>query len=553
MSERILMVALHYVGVTNSGSPIVPPLYYATRSHVNNTDYSYGTDPFYVDGRLTQPGLIERTMYGAGRLRGATPVADGAIVLSNADGELDDILGYSFDGQPFYLYEVDPDTLEVLYQLRQGFLEQPAYDGQNITFQARDSAHALDINLLTTKYAGTNALPAGVEGTADDIGGTPKPVLLGTCNNVTPKQVNTSKKIYQLDGVRGLRSGYTLAVYDKRALVTEDGAGDYTSQSDMEANNPTAGQYRVWPAGGMFRINFTPVGALTCDVTNPADHGGSGVAEVDHVLKTLHQGVLGSRGPEPSSGFALTGQLYDDKPNVGIYIDDTRTALQAYNEVLASVGGFILTGDPLDGAYTSIQLNAAQLYEPSAPFFTPQLSPILITENEITEGTYPALVPPGESDRGLPVWRVNVQYAKNWTVMTENDLAGVAAAEVARWTREYLTASAEDASIKDDWPQALELTVTTLIVDEADAVAEAQRLLDLFGVPRQRFTLSVPAKVIQEDPQMGTSGRQPYQFQPGARITLQIPRFGLDAGKTFVVTEVRENFEAGVIDLVIWG
>ena len=73
-----------------------------------------------------------------------------------------------------------------------------------ITFQCRDALHALDINLLTTKYAGTNAMPAGVEGTTDDIGGTPKPVLLGTCKNVTPKQVNTSKKIYQIDGVRGL-------------------------------------------------------------------------------------------------------------------------------------------------------------------------------------------------------------------------------------------------------------------------------------------------------------------------------------------------------------
>lgn len=549
MSARILMVSLYYVQVA---SPPVP-LLYATSDHVSAQTWAWTSDPVYVDGRLTQPGLIERTMYGAGRLRGATPVAAGAIVLNNADGELDSILNYSFDGQPFYLYQVDPDTLEVQYQLRQGFLEQPTFDGKNITFQVRDSAHALDINLLSTKYAGTNALPAGVEGTPDDIGGTPKPVLLGTCKNVTPKQVNTSKKIYQLDGVRGLRSGYSLAVYDKRAVITEDSAGNYSSQGDMEGSLPATGKYRVWPAGGMFRINFTPVGALTCDVTNPADHGGSGVAQVDHVLKTLHQSVLGSRGPEPSTGFALTGQLYDDKPNVGIYVDDTRTALQAYNEVLASVGGFILTGDPLDGAYTSILLNAAQLYKPSAPFFTPQLSPILITENEIAEGTYPTLVPPSESDRGLPVWRVNVQYAKNWTVMTENDLAGVAAADVAYFTKEYRTAEAHDDDIKTDWPQALELTVTTLIVDEADAVAEAQRLLDLFGVARQRFSLSVPAKVILEDAQMGTSGRQPYQFQPGARITLQIPRFGLDAGKTFVVTEMREDYEAEIFNLVVWG
>lgn len=546
MSEPIIMVLLHYVqpGV----SPAIP-LFYATKPHVSNSNWSWTTDPFYVDGRVIQPGLIERTMFGPGKLRGAAPVASGAIVLSNADGELDSILTESFDGQPFYVYEVDPDTLEVTYTLRNGFLEQPTYDESTITFQCRDALHALDIDLLTTKYAGTNALPAGVEGTADDIGGTPKPVLLGTCKNVTPVQVNTSKKIYQLDGVRGFATGYTLAVYDKRAVVTQDGAGDYTSQADMEANNPAAGQYRVWPAGGMFRINFTPAGALTCDVTNPADAASGGVAQLDHVINTLSADVVGLRAPV----FSLAGQIYDVTPDVGIYINDTRTVLSAVSELLASAGGFISTGIPLDGAYVASDINTCQLYEPASPFFTPLLSPILITEAELVEGTYPTLVPPSEADRGLPVWRVNVQYAKNWTVMTANDLAGVAAADVAYFTQEYRTASAEDATVKTDWPQALELTVTTLIVDAADATAEAQRLLDLFSVPRQRLSLRIPRQVIEQDDQMGTGGRAPVNFVPGARITLQIPRFGLDAGKTFVVLEMLDNFETDEVALVVWG
>lgn len=541
MSERIIMVALQYV---QTASPAVP-FFYATKSHVSNSNWAWTTDPFYVDGRVIQPGLIERTMYGPGKLRGAAPVGAGAIVLSNADGELDDILTESFDGKPFYVYSVNPETLKVSALLRRGFLEQPTYDDKTITFQCRDALHALDIELLTTKYAGTNALPAGVEGTADDIGGTPKPVLLGTCKNVTPVQVNTSKKIYQLDGVRGFATGYTLAVYDKRAVVTQDGAGDYTSQADMEANNPTAGQYRVWPAGGMFRINFTPAGALTCDVTNPADAASGGVAQLNHVINTLSADVVGLRAPV----FSLAGQIYDVTPDVGIYINDTRTVLSAVSELLASAGGFISTGIPLDGTYVASDINTCQLYEPASPFFTPLLSPILITEAELVQGTYPTMVPPSEADRGLPVWRVNVQYAKNWTVMTENDLAGVAAADVAYFTKEYRTAEAHDDDIKDDWPQALELTVTTLIVDAADATAEAQRLLALFKVPRQRLSLRIPRQVIE----MGTGGHAPVNFVPGARITLQIPRFGLDAGKTFIVLEMLDNFETDEVALVVWG
>ena len=548
-SERILMVALYYVqpGV----SPAIP-LFYATRSHVSNSTWAWTSDPFFVQGRLIQPGLIERTMYGPGKLRGASSVAAGAIVLSNADGALDSILPESFDGQQFLLYDIDPATLTVRTLLRRGYIEQPTWDDKSITFQVRDTLHALDVNLLTTKYAGTNALPAGIEGTADDIGGTPKPMLLGTCKNATPKQVNTSKKIYQIDGVRGLKAGYTLAVYDKRAVVTQDGAGDYTSQADMEnnANIPAVGQYRVWPAGGCFRINFTPAGALTCDVTNPADKRTGGVAALKDVLYTLNGDILGSRSPDQSLGFLPAGQLYANNPDVGIYVDDSRTALSAVQELMTSAGAFVVSDFPLDYTYAGNVLNASQLYEPtSTPHY---LAPLELNESRIVPDSL-RLVPPSESDRGLPVWRVNVQYAKNWTPMTENDLAGVAAADVAYFTQEYRTAKAEDASVKTDWPAALELTVTTLIVDEADAVAEANRLLDLFGVPRQRFAVRVPLLVILTQAKTSGGTLYPDAFGIGAPITLKLPRFGLDAGKRFVVTEMRQDYEGEVVDLILWG
>lgn len=552
MNDRIIRITMGYVGMSaplpeipgvSPAVPGVPPLEFSTHAHLVPEVLGDWRDANrYVDARVIQPGLIEQTMFGAGKLRGASPVNAGAIVLNNADGELDEILEYAYDGQYFYVDEVDPATFLLVQRLRQGFLEQPTYDEKTITFQCRDAAHALDVQLLDEKYAGTNALPAGIEGTPDDIGGTFKPSLIGTCFNVTPIQVNTSKKIYQLDGVRGLVSGYTLAVYDKRALVTEDSAGDYTDQADMEANAPTAGQYRVWPAGGCIRINFTPVGLLTCDTMNPGEDapgftstGDSTLTQVLYTVADIHP----------------AGQLYDADPDVGIYVHDDRTILTAANELLGSVGGFLTTGTPLDGAY-SYGLSTAQLYEPGSPYFTPLLDAIELTEAELMPGSL-RLAPPSEADRGLPVWRVNVKYARNWTIMTANDLAGIAADEVARWTQEYLTATAEDASVKTDWPAALELTVTTLLVDQTEAEAEAQRLLDLFSVPRQRFALRVPYGVIADDEQMGSGGRTPVEFKPGVRVNLTVARFGLDSGKTFVVTEVRENFEAGVIDLVIWG
>ena len=415
--ERIILVLLYY------GDSSVP-LAYSTVGYVaaeSSMAYGGALHNKHVPARVQQPGLIERTAYGPGKVRGSAPVAAGAIVLNNADGALDEILDYAFDGRQFFIYEVDRADWQVLYLLRRGYIEQSTFNNKTITFQVRDALHALDVNLLTTKYAGTNSLPSGIEGTADDIGGTEKPAVYGTCENVPLVLVNTNKSIYQVDGVRGLKSGYSLALYDKREVVTQDGAGDYADQTAMEATAPSVGQYRVCPSLGCIRINFTPDGTLTADVTNPADAGG-GVSELDEVIYTMF-------------GLLPVGQIYDNVPDVGLYVRDGRTKLDALNELLSSAGGFILTGDPLDGAY-SYGFSTAQLYEPSSPFFTPLLDPIVITENKILDGGYPELVPPSEADRGLPVWRVNVRYARNWTVMTETDLAGIAADELAKWTQE---------------------------------------------------------------------------------------------------------------------
>jgi hypothetical protein len=54
------------------------------------------------------------------------------------------------------------------------------------------------VPLQTTKYAGSNVLPAGREG-VEDLKGKPKPVCLGSVFNIAPPCVNTSKLIYQVN------------------------------------------------------------------------------------------------------------------------------------------------------------------------------------------------------------------------------------------------------------------------------------------------------------------------------------------------------------------
>jgi len=498
----------------------------------------------HIEGRLQQPGLMTRSMYGGTRTMGDIPMGDGAIILANPDGALDGLIDYAFDGQEFRLIEIDPatgNTSTYGSNFRVGFIEQATFSEDQVVFAVRDGAHALDAALLTSKYAGTNALPAGVEGTPDDIKGQPKPICIGTVYNISPVCVNTSKLIYQVDAYRGFTSGYTMTVYDKRAALTEDGAGDYASQAAMEATAPAAGQYRIWPAGGMIRLGSTPE-ILTIDMENPADVSGLGDSEINYVTQEI---------TTLSGGISSWQALYDADAKVGIYAKDETTIYKAINELAASIGAFVTYGYSPNGA-TGNTLWSSQLAEASAIPYTPTLTAIALNESNILEGSLRRVVPQ-ESTRGLPVWRVNLNYKKNYTVMSRADLAGVALADVEFATREYRTVTVSDAAVKTQWPYAPELNVTTLLVDETEATAEANRLLDLFGVQRSMFELTIPASVIRDDPSMGTGGRIPYLFQIGAIVTITYPRFDLDAGPTFMVVATEEDIGADTIKLTVWG
>lgn len=82
-----------------------------------------------------------------------------------------------------------------------------------------------------------------------------------------------------------------------------------------------------------------------------------------------------------------------------------------------------------------------------------------------------------DADASLPVYKVTVRYAINWTPQGEADLAGdVDQARRAFLREQYRTVTAEDASVKVKNLPAEELTVETYLVSEEDAQEEAERI-----------------------------------------------------------------------------
>jgi hypothetical protein len=150
---------------------------------------------------LQQPEDISRSLFANGATRGRSTIALGDLVLANPDGALDYLNELAFDGRTLtvrrstkYQPSYPSDFTSFVTTM-----EQPECGLDTITLKTRDQFYTVAAApLQTNKYLGNNALPAGLEGTAE-LAGKPKPVCLGVVKSVPAPCVNTSKLIYQVN------------------------------------------------------------------------------------------------------------------------------------------------------------------------------------------------------------------------------------------------------------------------------------------------------------------------------------------------------------------
>jgi hypothetical protein len=183
----------------NPATQAVETLRYATgRGHTTGPAETPANT--HYDARVQQPAVMRRDMFGAGITGGPSRVGFGDLVLLNGDGALDTLKNYGVGrrsmtirrGTPGAAY---PSGFPVMLVAT---MEGMEVGRETVTIRLRDRQLETQVPLQETKYRGTNQLPHGVEGVADDLKGKPKPVCLGAVTNISPPCVNTSKLIYQV-------------------------------------------------------------------------------------------------------------------------------------------------------------------------------------------------------------------------------------------------------------------------------------------------------------------------------------------------------------------
>jgi hypothetical protein len=166
---------------------------------------------------------------------------------------------------------------------------------------------------------------------------------------------------------------------------------------------------------------------------------------------------------------------------VGIYTDGSTTYQSIFDQLCQSVGAWY--GFDNLGIFWCSQLQA------------PLASQSILTLGA-DECSSMERVAVADGDKGVPLWRVIFNYAKNWTKQT--GLAGsVTQARMAELALEGKSTSASDQSIKKKHALAGEMTINSLIAVKADGDSEAGRSLALRSVRRDRMKGKVPSSALQ--------------------------------------------------------
>ncbi len=500
--------------------------------------YNHPTAPAPYEPRLLQAAAYRRDIFGAGRIGGGSDVGGGGIEVRNDDHKLDRLLDAGWAGQPFRILVGDPRGPYSAFQpLMSGVAEQPTPSRVKLSIRLRDQEQLFAKPVCSSRYAGTNGGPLGVEGLENDLKGQRKSVLVGAVSNISPTRVATLP-IYQAnDGAIADWPGFYAdgAVWGRKP--------NYASVAEMIANPPAEGYYASCLVGGYARAGSEPLGAVTADVVEGATLADRTAAQLSKRL-VLKSGLV-APGLIEAADIALLDAL--QPAELGLHITDETSYSAALDRIAETIGGW--RGFDRLGRWRIARLDAPagppvatfQLFErgASAPL---GVLPLLDLDPR------PAAV---------PAWASRLAFDHNPNVI-EKPAASVTDDERKAWLRTaWRWASATNESILAQHPGASELLFgdgyevdavgsripgpATLFRSRVVAEAENARRLALFG-RRSRARATV---ALDEDTATA--------IDLARCIRLIHPLYNLSLGKLFVITGMEYDARRGVAILEVWG
>lgn len=514
MSKRIFLI--EFDGYDPDTSTVI--------THRFCSGEGYQNGPLWYEPRLMQPATFSRSI-STQEVGGRQAISYGETLLANADGVLDFLADDFFDGREMRVYYGREDDVRDRFVLiMRAQIAAVAVEVMQVSIRLRDRAVTLDKPMSVAKYGGTNVLPAGLDGTADDIKNQSKPVIFGRVALMAPIQVNTSLLVYQVnDGYADIAN-----VFDGGAYLSREDS-DYASEAELtdEDNEPRPGYYKVWPEGGYFRLGSRPFSTISVSC---ADSWNATEISAANILRRVIERAATARPDSLQPSGAADWHYFDlaalDEVNaapLGLVVQPDETTLSIMDRVCASIGAFW-------GFDALGKLRVMRFDEPG-------------TVADIEVDPWETITVEREPESQVPLWRVTIRADQNYSVQDSTGLAGVVPPERAAWLgNDYRDGKAEDIAIQETRLLAEEVTYESLFNGVSAATAEAERRQDLFGVRRDIVAMTLPQPSYYGD-----------ALDIGKTVKFTAGRFGYWGGKNFTVIGIAIDYANDRADLTLWG
>lgn len=481
------------------------------------------------DARIAGIGAFSRALFSEGRTTGAASVEMSDLTLSNADGELDALKGYAVDGRRFVLKRLPHGAPYSSAQtVLTGTMEGIDASAGSLTLMVRfyDRRRDIDVPLQEEKYAGTTTSAGPTAEGSEDLKDRIKPLVFGRCFSVPATIVNDFNMFLQFSASRL----HSIQLYDGGIPLIND--GDLATLADLATATGNPGHYKTCLAQGIARpfgtFNGRPGFTWTADVAesgNVGDHRAGAI--IQRMLDRI--GINGAQIDAPS--FAALASVATAE--LGIYFDSETTVLSAAGEIARSVGAFLVP-DHL-GRFTVGRLDA-----PGTPIGTITDPEILTSSKDETL----AFSANPDTDGNIPTHSVLLKCRKHWHVHSDSDLGHcVNFADPARGgvlKQEWREVRADDPAVLARHLLSRELEIETFLVEEAAALAEAERRLGLYGVNRDVVRVAVD---------LGSADL----MQINTTFNLVTDRFDYSGGKPMLIIGRTDDFAPEKAILTMWG
>jgi hypothetical protein len=515
MPERIFLVDL------NAYDP-------ATEAEIVCRFSTYGFDAgggVYYEPRVIQPGTLSRSI-STQQLGGRQAVSYGEITLAAIDGGIDYLADYYFDAREAVVRVGRVgQTIDSFVPVMRAQIEAVSVERELVSIRLRDRAITLERPFSTAKYAGTNELPDGLEGTADDIKDRQKPFIGGRVALMEPILVNTSQLIYQ---VNLYRVDAILNAFDSGVYLDRE-ADDYRTIEELLDDNlaPASGGYRCYrgPEGSYIKLGSSPVGTVSVSLAESWTRN-SAAELIRRIVEYAHYFNPTAKAPEDAWDWHHWDLLALDEANasaLGVVLQDGETTASLLDRVCESVGAFW-------GFDALGKLRVIRLDEPA------ETADLTLDVRQMSEADR---TPEGQ----MPWWQVTLKADRNYIPQDKSQMAGIVPAARAEWfSLEARSSEAKDDTIKSTRLLAETVEVESLLCGVGAAQAEAKRRLNLFGQRRDVGTITLPDPAQYGD-----------KLDLGKTVHITVPRLGYSAGKNMLVIGIQTDWGRDQATITVWG